>query len=803
MENPINGGGGRLRPAAALLPTLALLLLALGALAPAALALTNPDPSLIAIYEPCEPNAGVTVIVDFQTLRTAPGDEPVYVGCALGEQLSGFAALQSASFAPQGTERWGPAFVCRLMGLPSAAGEPCVNTPPANAYWSYWKSRPGGQWAFSALGATDLQNPVALGSVEGWSFSTSTPSPAPRLAPLDASGPGTLTPVANPDGQEAAATAREWLRGQVAAILADSSLTGRAKIAKTVGSGIYLALATGAEGPEETAALSTLLGSGARDYISKGTDGSAFADLLSQVVLAVAAGGGDPAHVGGEDLRAELISLLAGPGSGVEGKVQNRSLKKGVPTYAHNPITVNTQALTVLALARSGACPRPAVDFLLSYQQANGSFSSPLTTAATLRPDTALTIVALAAARDSGSTGLDEPIARASAWLTGFQGADGGVLNAAGSGQPETVGTELTALAARASAAAGNTAAAQSAAAYLSSLQIVPAYAGDGLAKPDLAAVAPSPAGLKEALRYGIVAAQRDGFRASSGQALLGLEAALYGPPHLAPTPAAPAFDPRRVGTAGEPREIEFLSADRRSLRISAVRIEGVDSDEFEIDDDSCGVLTLTRGEGCSVAVVFSPTASEAGAREARLELTVAGIGPPITVPLRATATKAPAADEEPAPQQPPAPVAPAITPPSTGSVAALGGTRAIGRDRIAALATLTCNAGLSCQVKAPRRLRLTVAGHRYAAWVLAPASLGPGESGQLSVRLSQRGATALLGGAATVRVRVWLGSGDRFDVEEIEARVVGAVPPTTLANRRLSPSLRAGATAVKKETAR
>jgi hypothetical protein len=795
-------GGGRQRPAAALLSISVLLLGAL-ALAPATKAApADPDPSLIAAYEPCEPNAGVTVIVDFQTLRSALGEAPVYVGCAPGEQLSGFAALQSAGFAPQGTERWGPAFVCRLMGLPDAASERCVSTPPANAYWSYWKGRPGGQWAYSASGATDLQNPVPPGSVEGWSFSTTTPSPAPRLAPLDASGPGELTPTANPDGQEAAAAARAWLRGQMAAILADSSLTGRAKIAKTVGSGIYLALATGAESADETAAMSALLGSGARDYISKGTEGSAFADLLSQVVLAVAASGGNPTDVGGENLRAELVSLLAGPASGVEGKAQNRSLKKGLPTYAHNPITLNTQALTVLALARSGGVPRAAVDFLLSTQQANGSFSSPLTTAATLRPDTALAIIALDAARDSGSTGLEEPITRASAWLTGFQGGDGGVLAAAASGQPETPNTELTALAARALAASGNAAAAERAAAYVSSLQIAPAYAGDGAAGPDLGAVAPSLAGLRESLRYGIAANLRDGFRAGSGQALLALEAALYGPAHLAPSPAAPAFVSQQVGTVGEPREVGFLSADRRALRVSAVRIEGNDAGEFRIGGDGCGGLTIVRGDGCAVTIAFSPTGQDAGERDARLELTIAGIATPVTVPLQASATRAPAGGEEAAPEQAQVSASPVIAPAGAGSAATLGGTRAIGRDRVAALATLICGASVSCQVKAPRRLRLTIAGRHYAAWVLAPASLGPGESVALSIRLSPRGAAALLGAAVTVRVRVWLGTGGQFEVEEIEARVIGAVPPSPLAKRRLSPSLRASATAVRKETA-
>jgi hypothetical protein len=794
-------GGGRHRLAAALLSISVLLLGALTLAAAAKAAPANPDPGLIAVYEPCAPNAGVTVIVDFQTLRTASGDEPVYVGCAAGEQPNGFAALQSAGFAPQGTERWGPAFVCRLLGLPAPANEPCVNTPPANAYWSYWKGRPGGQWAYSGSGATDLQSPVPPGSVEGWSFSTVTPNPAPRLGPLDATGPGELTTAINPDGQEAADAAHEWLLGETAAVLADSTLTTRAKIAKTVGSGVYLALASSTEDPAETAALSALLAGGARDYVSKGTEGSVFADLLSQVVLAVTARSDDPTDVGGEDLRAELLSLLAGPSSGVEGKVQNRSLKKGVPTYAHTPITVNIQALAVLALARSGGVPAAAVAYLRSNQLANGSFSSPLTTAATLRGETALATLALAAARDGGSIGLEEPIARARGWLAGFQRDDGAVFAAPVSGQPEAVSVELTALAARVFAAAGETARAERAAAYLSSLQIVPAYAGDGLAAPDLGAVAPSLAGLKESLRYGIVANQRDGFRTSSGQALLGLEAGLYGPAHLTPAPAAPAFDPQRVGAIGEQVEVEFLSADRRALRISAVRIEGANAGEFQLGDGDCEVLTLAQGERCAVTVAFSPTGSAAGGRDAQLELLLDGIAMPVTVPLSAIATVPAAAAEAPPVERPADPAQP--PPPATGAAVAHSGTRAVGRGRTAPLATLSCDATVPCRVRTPQRVRVTIAGHHYGAWVLAPASLGPGESAPLSVRLSPRAAAALLGVAATVRVRVWLGVDEQFEVEEIEARVVGAVPPSALVNRRLSPALGAGATAVRKETAR
>ncbi len=322
------------------------------------------------------------------------------------------------------------------------------------------------------------------------------------------------------------------------------------------------------------------------------------------------------------------------------------------------------------------------------------------------------------------------------------------------------------------------------------------------MAKPDLGAVAPSPAGLKEALRYGIVANQREGFRASSGQALLGIEAGLYGPAHLMPAPAVPAFDAQRVGTIGEPLEVEFLSADRRALRIGAVRVGGADAAEFQLGGDGCGAATLTRGESCTVSVAFSPT-GRAGEREAWLELTLDGIAAPVTVPLAAIATVPVKGGEGPPSELPTEPDRAVPAPAAAGSAATLGGTRAIGRDRVAALATLTCHADVGCQVKVPRRLRVTIAGRHYAAWVLAPADLGPGEGAALSVRLSPRAASALLGTAAIVRVRVWLGADGQFEVEEIEARVVGAVPPSALANRRLSPSLRAGASAEKKETAR
>ena len=77
------------------LPVL-LVLLAFAVRAPGAAAanVPNPEPALIERWEPCEPNTGVTVIVDDQKIGTGK----IYVGCAPGAQADGVEALQNAGF---------------------------------------------------------------------------------------------------------------------------------------------------------------------------------------------------------------------------------------------------------------------------------------------------------------------------------------------------------------------------------------------------------------------------------------------------------------------------------------------------------------------------------------------------------------------------------------------------------------------------------------------------------------------------------------------------------------------------------
>ncbi|MFI5837983.1 hypothetical protein ACIA5A_30365 [Micromonospora sp. NPDC051300] len=130
----------------------------------AAVALTAVEPAPQAAHAAaCTGTSGVTVVVDYAALGGG-----IQVGCAPGDPATGLAALQGAGFTVTGTKRWGLAFVCRINGKPTAAADPCVNTPPATAYWSYWHAPHGGPWSYSSSGASSY-NP-APGSVEGWSF---------------------------------------------------------------------------------------------------------------------------------------------------------------------------------------------------------------------------------------------------------------------------------------------------------------------------------------------------------------------------------------------------------------------------------------------------------------------------------------------------------------------------------------------------------------------------------------------------------------------------------------------------------
>ncbi len=98
-----------------------------------------------------------------------------------------------------------PGFVCRLDGAP--ADDPCVNTPPADAYWGlWWSDGKSGKWSYSSLGVSSLNIPDGGYLALVWDGSSgdvrpSTPATAhrePSPTPTPTKKPTTKAPTPTP-----------------------------------------------------------------------------------------------------------------------------------------------------------------------------------------------------------------------------------------------------------------------------------------------------------------------------------------------------------------------------------------------------------------------------------------------------------------------------------------------------------------------------------------------------------------------------------------------------------------------------
>lgn len=189
----------------------------------------------------CSSSAGVLVVVDF-----GHWGGPTDLGCAPSSG-TGYTALAAAGFITAGTQEEGPAFVCRI-GLategagsfePTPSEDPCVNTPPVSAYWSYWHADAGQDtWSYSQQGVMSYRPPP--GSIDAWTFgaasvsgTTGQPpfSPDQVRAAARSGGSGSITPAqatssagAPPGSQSAAGSAP----GAAPATSSPSAQTARA-----------------------------------------------------------------------------------------------------------------------------------------------------------------------------------------------------------------------------------------------------------------------------------------------------------------------------------------------------------------------------------------------------------------------------------------------------------------------------------------------------------------------------------------------------------------------------------------------
>ncbi|MEO7588068.1 MAG: immunoglobulin domain-containing protein, partial [Arachnia sp.] len=327
---------------------------------------------------PCVGDTGVTVVLDYQALGGGTD-----IRCSTGTPETGVDAVRAAGFTYDGVARWGDAFACRLNGRPSAdeviplTGNPtytekCVNTPPANGYWSYWHSTDQGQeWEYSNMGGGGYE--PSAGEWEGWSFSlnaTASSNPEPRTA----------LALAEYDNTASTALAADWIASQwdasddqFAAGLADS----------------ISALAAAGSHPEVVSEMVHALQGAAPEYIDQ-------ADSLAKVLIALDMTGQDTNHFLScdRDLTAELDAFIANDA---------RSLDNWWGPH-----------LVTIALNRLGKpVPQNVWDLLAKRQGVGGGFGSP--------DDTGLALSALVGTsenelntqsmRDAADAAIDKAVA--------------------------------------------------------------------------------------------------------------------------------------------------------------------------------------------------------------------------------------------------------------------------------------------------------------------------------------------------------------------------------------------------------
>ncbi len=184
--------------------------------------------------------------------------------------------------------------------------------------------------------------------------------------------------------------------------------------------------------------------------------GDTASGAMAKALLASEVLKGDPTDFGGLNLRKRVLALVAPPSAGFEA---GRLRDTGKTDYSN----VFGQSYGTIGLARSGAVPQDVVDYLLKQRCSAGYFRLYITAGETCddsasAPDvdaTALALQALIAAKADGAVVNQQLIKATTSWLISVQNADGSYSEDATDAAPNS---NSTGLAANALVAAGHAA---------------------------------------------------------------------------------------------------------------------------------------------------------------------------------------------------------------------------------------------------------------------------------------------------------------------------------------------------------
>ena len=440
-----------------------------------AVAVADRDPQFVGDATSCTPTTGSAVAVDF-----GPFGGPIALGCDTGAPAHGIDLLTETGFTTQGDQHDGPQFICRIgsdlvdngAGYPTADTEPCLVTPPAAAYWSYWIA-PAGQddWSYSPLGA--YGDVPAPGEVEAWVYGGTNiagTSGLPTFTPAQVraqEGSGATTPTGPtpppPAGDGTGSspdltTATQYLATTTGA----NGVEGGTSLAKdgyyesgdqfadfglTIDGGLALA-ATGLDNDALAKVVAFIddrhkdgSGNSVDDWTGIGTPYVSGGSLGKEALLAEVTGY-DPHAFGGHDLIAALDQTVCATKT-----FDGSCAAAGNYKYA---TSVFSQALGIIAQLRAGddAKADAPIAYLESLQNRNGSFPSLVPSTGDDDVDSTA-IAAMALALLPHDAKASAAVTKAVDWVAGQQLPTGGFPGAAGDS------TNSTALAIQALVLAG------------------------------------------------------------------------------------------------------------------------------------------------------------------------------------------------------------------------------------------------------------------------------------------------------------------------------------------------------------